>query len=71
MSWWNKDQPASVRADAVRDLIKLGMRETDAADRDIHSKEFDAAKNAYDLRTRTATKAELTAAHEALRRHGY
>lgn len=60
-----------VRNDVVRDLLKLGMKETDAADRDIESKAFDDAKRAFDKRASQATQAELRAAHEALQRHGY
>ncbi|MFG3557421.1 hypothetical protein ACGGAQ_23845 [Micromonospora sp. NPDC047557] len=52
-------------------LIKLGMDETDAADRDIDGPGFDKAKNAFDAAKDGCTKAELTAAYDALRRHGY
>jgi hypothetical protein len=64
-------KPEPVRNGVVRDLLKLGMRETDAADRDIDSKTFDAAKRAYDQCAAKATEAERRVAHAALRRHGY
>ncbi len=64
-------KPEPVRRDQVRDLIKLGMRETDAADRSTSSKAFRDAKGAYDKAAGKSTQAELHAAHEALRRHGY
>lgn len=64
-------KPEPVRNDVVRELLKHGMKGTDAADRDIDSKAFDDAKLAYDARAMTATRAELRAAHAALRRHGY
>lgn len=60
-----------VRRDQVRQLISLGMCETDAADRDTGSPEFRAAKDAYDAAAALSTQAELHAAHDALRRHGY
>lgn len=66
-----KQAPEPVRRDEVLKLIKLGMRETDAADRDIHSPDFDRAKAKYDAAVLKSTLAERRAAHEALRRHGY
>jgi hypothetical protein len=66
-----KSSPEPVRRDQVLKLVKLGMRETDAADRDIDSQAFDQAKIALDGAYGKATKAEIRAAHEALRRHGY
>ncbi|MEV0214354.1 hypothetical protein [Micromonospora sp. NPDC050695] len=64
-------QPEPVRRDTVMNLIKLGMAETDAADRDIDSTDFDQAKERFELAMRDATPAETTAAFDALRRHGY
>lgn len=63
--------PAPVNRDVVRSLLKLGMAETDAADRDIDSPEFDAAKARFDRAFRDAAPADQAAAYEALRRHGY
>ena len=60
-----------VRNDKVRELLKLGMKETDAADRSVSGADFKRAKAAYDAAAAKSTKAELRAAHEALRRHGY
>ncbi|MGN9803446.1 hypothetical protein [Micromonospora sp. L32] len=65
------DPEPPVRKDQVMRLIKLGMAETDAADRDIDSPVFDKAKAALDAASRNATKAEQKAAYDALRRHGY
>ncbi|MFI7025251.1 hypothetical protein ACIBMZ_21305 [Micromonospora sp. NPDC049900] len=52
-------------------LISLGMKETDAADRDIDSPEFDSAKAAFETAMGKATPAEKAAAYDALKRHGY
>lgn len=71
MGLFRKDKPEPVRRDQVLRLISLGMRETDAADRDIDSPEFDRAKTAYDIAASSATPAEVRAAHRALKRHGY
>lgn len=63
-----------VRNDQVRRLLKLGMEETDAADRDINepgSPKFNRAKARMDAEMRKSTQAEIRAAHEALKRHGY
>ncbi|MEU7934534.1 MULTISPECIES: hypothetical protein [Micromonospora] len=60
-----------VRKDRVMRLITLGMRETDAADRDIDGPEFDQAKGAFEAALRESTWAERQAAIDALRRHGY
>lgn len=65
-----KDEPV-VRRDKVRNLLKLGMAETDAADRGVDSPEFARAKSALEKEMGQCTQAELRAAHEALRRHGY
>jgi hypothetical protein len=67
----NKPKASPVRRDQVRRLIKLGMEETDAADRDIESPEFRKAQARRDTEVGKSTKAELEAAHTALRRHGY
>lgn len=47
------------------------MTETDAADRDIDSPEFDAAKSRFERAFRSAAPADQAAAYEALKRHGY
>ncbi|MEU8362297.1 hypothetical protein AB0C27_40395 [Nonomuraea sp. NPDC048882] len=63
-----------VRHDQIMRLIKLGMEETDAADRDIDetpSPLFDAAKARMDAELLKSTKAEIRAAYDALNRHGY
>jgi hypothetical protein len=60
-----------VRPDQVLKLVNLGMRETDAADRDIDSKDFQQAKEAFDNALRDSTLAEKTKAFDALRRHAY
>lgn len=65
-----KTEPA-VRRDKVMRLLDLGMKETDAADRDIDSKEFARAKAALEAEMGNCTQAELRAAHSALKRHGY
>ncbi|MEU8327132.1 hypothetical protein ACGFH8_11870 [Micromonospora sp. NPDC049175] len=68
----SKPKPAPpINRDVVRNLLKLGMAETDAADRDIDSPEFDAAKTKFERAFRAAAPADQTAAYEALRRHGY
>lgn len=64
-------KPEPVRRDTVTNLIRLGMVETDAADRDIDSPDFDAAKARFEQAMRDATPAEKTAAYDALRLHGY
>jgi len=65
-------KPEPVRKDKVMKMIKLGMAETDAADRyDCEGPQWDRAKAARDAAYRTATQAEMRAAHEALKRHGY
>lgn len=66
-----KSPEPPVRRDQVRELLNLGMKETDAADRDINSAAFQKAKAAYDRVAKKATPAELRAAHAALNRHGY
>jgi hypothetical protein len=66
-----KDAAPPVRNDKVRELLKLGMKETDAADRSVRSADFRRAKDALDQASQSASKAELQAAHDALRRHGY
>ncbi|MFI7596674.1 hypothetical protein [Actinoplanes sp. NPDC049681] len=66
-----KDPEPPVRREVVRELLKLGMKETDAADCDIDSREFTRAKNAFDRAARNSTQAEPRAAHAALRRQGY
>ncbi|PZF88573.1 hypothetical protein [Micromonospora deserti] len=63
--------PEPVRRDKVMRLIQLGMAETDAADRDIDSPTFDKAKATFNAAKDRCTKAELAAAYDALRRHGY
>jgi hypothetical protein len=60
-----------VRRDQVLRLIKLGMEETDAADRDIDSPEFQQAKERQAAEASVSTQAELRAAYDALKRHGY
>lgn len=60
-----------MRREQVRELLKRGMKETDAADRSTTSAEFKRAKAAYERAAKDSTKAELKAAHDALRRHGY
>lgn len=64
----SKPQPEPVRNDKVRELLKLGMAESDA---NIDSPRFDQAKARFDKALGDATKAEKTAAFDALRRHGY
>lgn len=66
-----KVQGPPVRRECVRELLKLGMKETDAADRSVDGADFQQAKTAYDDASRKATLAERREAHEALRRHGY
>lgn len=66
-----KPEQEPVRNDKVRDLLRLGMKETDAADRSVDSAAFRKAQKAYDDASRGATQAELRAAHKALRRNGY
>lgn len=70
-----KPKPEPVRNDKVRELLKLGMKETDAGDRhlfdDETGAEFQQAKAAYSKAASDATPAELRAAHEAMKRHGY
>ncbi|MBM0235436.1 hypothetical protein JNW91_28840 [Micromonospora sp. STR1_7] len=66
-----KPAPAPINRDVVRNLLKLGMAETDAAERDIDSLEFDAAKVKFERALRAATPADQAAAYEALKRHGY
>ncbi|NBE80285.1 hypothetical protein [Micromonospora rubida] len=68
-----KPPPPAPAADrrTVMNLVKLGMAETDAADRDIDSPEFDAAKVRFERALRQAPPAEQAAAVNALRRHGY
>ncbi|WP_207914608.1 hypothetical protein [Micromonospora sp. KC213] len=66
-----RSESEPVRKDKVMRLVKLGMAETDAADRDIDSPAFDKAKAAYEAAMDGCTKAELSAAYEALKRHGY
>ena len=65
-----KTEPV-VRRDKVRILLKLGMEETDAADRGVDTKEFARAKAALEKEMGNCTQAELRAAHAALKRHGY
>lgn len=77
MGWFNskKPTPPTVDNNRVRTLLKLGMKETDAADRDLFSphasREFKRAKGAFDAELGKATQAEKAKAFEALRRHGY
>lgn len=72
MGLFSKRQPEPpVRRDQVMKLLKLGMKETDAADRDIDSAAFDQAKAAYDRESGKSTQAELKAARDTLNRHGY
>lgn len=66
-----KTPPPAPDRDTVRNLLKLGMAETDAADRDIDSPEFRKAKGQFETALRAARKAEADAAIAALRRHGY
>lgn len=72
MGLFSKRQPEPpVRRDQVLNLIKLGMKETDEAERDIDSKRFEHARDEYDRAMKNATPAERKAAIEAKRRHGY
>lgn len=57
--------------DVVMRLINLGMREFDAACRDIDSDEFARAKAERDAAFSAATPAERDRAWEALQRNGY
>jgi hypothetical protein len=70
-----KSQPEPVDPARVMHLINLGMRETDAGDRDLlddqPSAEFKRAKAEFEREMDRATPAERTAAYGALRRHGY
>ncbi|MEV6344109.1 hypothetical protein [Actinoplanes sp. NPDC051851] len=66
-----KPQEPPLRREVVLELVRLGMVESDASDRNIDSDEFEAAKNAFDRARRTATRAEVSAAFEALTRNGY
>lgn len=69
---FGKKREEPVRRDAVRAIVKAGMKETDAADRSgVDSEAFRKAKDECDKATGAATQAERRAAHEALRRHGY
>ncbi|WP_055480865.1 hypothetical protein [Sphaerimonospora mesophila] len=77
MGLFSKKKPTPeppVRRDQVLRLIKLGMEETDAADRDIDeidSPLFNAAKARMDAELNRSTQAEINAAYDALKRHGY
>lgn len=64
-----KSQP--VDRDTVLNLIKLGMVETDAADRDIDSPEFDQAKARFEQALGDGIPEDKAAAFDALRLHGY
>ncbi|MEU0516659.1 hypothetical protein [Streptosporangium sp. NPDC006007] len=65
-------QPAPpVRRDRVMKLIKLGMDQTDAGDRDLDSRDFEAARDAFNALILQSTQAEVIAAYDALKRHGY
>lgn len=59
-----------VRRDQAMRLIATGMRETDAADRDIDSSERQKAWDDYNRLADRSTQAELRKAHEALKRLG-
>jgi hypothetical protein len=67
--------PTPARRDQVLKMIRLGMRETEAADRlvtDIDpTDDFDRAKAERDAAFNNATPEERRLAYEALRRHGY
>lgn len=61
-----------VRPEQVMRLIRLGMRETDAADLIDHDAgPFERAKAELDAVKARSTQSELRAAADALRRHGY
>ncbi|WP_431937354.1 hypothetical protein [Micromonospora sp. RP3T] len=66
-----RSESEPVRRDQVMKLINLGMKETDAADRDIDSPEFDRARDAFNSALGNATPAEKDAVFDALKRHGY
>ncbi|MFG3704741.1 hypothetical protein ACGF7U_08420 [Micromonospora sp. NPDC047670] len=66
-----RSEAEPVRKEQVLRLISLGMRETDAADRDIDGPEFDEAKAVFEAALGKSTQAEKNAAIDALRRHGY
>lgn len=66
-----KATPPPVDRRVVMDLIKLGMDETDAADRDIDSPDFTTARDRFNAALGKASQAEKNAAIDALRRHGY
>jgi hypothetical protein len=66
-----KPAPPPVDNNRIRNLLKLGMRETEAADRNVDSPAFQQAKAAFDAELGKATQAEKAKAFEALKRHGY
>ncbi len=66
-----KPDPAPINRNVVRNLLKLGMAETEAAERDIDSPEFDKARAAFELASCFASPADRAAAYAALKRHGY
>ncbi len=69
MGLFSSKKPEPVRKDVVLELTKLGMRRTDAEDRDGRMSAADEAK--HDSALRRATAAEKAASYEALKRHGY
>lgn len=71
---FKKQPPArkSVRRDVVRNILLASMRETDVGDRtDCLGPEWERAKSARSDALKGATRAEITAAFDAVRRHGY
>jgi hypothetical protein len=82
MAWFKRSsgepEPA-VRPDQVMKLLNLMMRESDAGDRELMnsddpsepSPDFDRAKAELVAEWGRSTEAEIRAAYEAARRHGY
>jgi len=64
-------EPEPVRRDAVLRLVRLHMIETEEAERDIDSKRFELAQAARNAAAEQCTRAELAAAMDAIKRHGY
>lgn len=78
MPFSKRDREPPVRNDQVMKLLNLRMRESDAGDRELDpsdpsrpTPEFDRAKAALEAEQAGSTKAEIRAANEAARRHGY
>ncbi len=79
MGLFKKNEPAEpVRRDRVMRLIKLGMDEAAAGDRELSqgdqgnpTPDFDRARRRLGEASATSTPAEVAAAQAALERNGY